>query len=107
MEIEVKDNDFSQKVLKSDLPCIVDLWAEWCFPCQFIAPILKEIAEEYEGKLNVCKLNFDDNPKTASEYEIMAIPTLLIFNNGKLVDKIVGLKNKEEIEKSVINLCGP
>lgn len=99
MEIEVQDNDFSQKVLKSDLPCIVDLWAEWCVPCQFIAPILNEIAKEYEGKLNVCKLNVDDNPKTAAEYEIMAIPTLLIFNKGRLVDKIVGLKNKEEIEK--------
>ena len=101
MEIEVKDTDFSQKVLKSDLPCLVDLWAEWCAPCHFIAPILKEIAKEYEGKLNVCKLNVDENPKTASEYEIMAIPTLLIFKNGKLVDKIVGLQDKKEIAKKV------
>jgi thioredoxin 1 len=101
MKIEVKDTDFSQKVLKSDLPCIVDFWAEWCTPCHFITPILKEIANEYEGKLNVCKLNVDDNPKTASEYEIMAIPTLLIFKNGKLVDKIIGLQDKKEITKKV------
>lgn len=100
MEIEVKDTDFKQKVLKSDLPCLVDLWAEWCAPCQFIAPILKEIAEEYEGKLNVCKLNVDHNPQTATEYGIMAIPTLLIFSKGKLVDKIIGLKDKKEIEET-------
>jgi len=101
MEIEVKDTDFSQKVLKSDLLCLVDLWAEWCAPCHFIAPILKEIAKEYKGKLNVCKLNVDENPKTSSEYEIMAIPTLLIFKNGSLVDKIVGLQDKKEIAKKV------
>ena len=79
----------------------MDLWAEWCAPCQFIAPILKEIAKEYKGKLKVCKLNIDDNPKTASEYEIMAIPTLLIFKNGKLVDRIIELKDKKEITKKV------
>jgi thioredoxin 1 len=101
MEIEVKDTDFSQKVLESDLPCLVDLWAEWCAPCHMIAPILKEIAKEYEGKLNVCKLNVDENPKTAFEYGIMAIPTLLIFKNGELVDKIIGLQDKKEIAKKV------
>ena len=101
MEIEVTDTDFSQKVLKSNLPCIVDLWAEWCAPCHLIAPILNEIANEYEGKLNVCKLNVDENPKTASEYEIMAIPTLMIFKNGELVDKIIGLQGKQEIAKKV------
>jgi thioredoxin 1 len=101
MEIEVTDSDFSQKVLKSDLPCIVDLWAEWCAPCHLIAPILKEIANEYEGKIYVCKLNVDENPKTAFEYEIMAIPTLMIFKNGELVDKIIGLQGKNEIAKKV------
>jgi len=101
MEIEVTDTDFSQKVLKSNLPCIVDLWAEWCAPCHLIAPILNEIANEYEGKINVCKLNVDENPKTASEYEIMAIPTLMIFKNGELVDKIIGLQGKQEIAKKV------
>lgn len=100
MEIEVKDTDFNQKVLKADVPCLVDFWAEWCVPCQFIAPVLEEIAEEYEGKLNVCKLNVDDNPGTAEQYEIMAIPTLLLFNHGELVEKIIGVKSKEEIEKT-------
>jgi thioredoxin 1 len=100
MKIEVKDTDFSQKVLKADVPCLVDFWAEWCAPCHFIAPVLEQIAEEYEGKLNVCKLNVDDNPGTAEQYEIMAIPTLLVFNHGELVEKIVGVKSKEEIEKT-------
>lgn len=100
MKIEVKDADFNQKVLKADVPCLVDFWAEWCAPCQFIAPVLEEIAEEYEDKLNVCKLNVDDSPGTAAQYGIMAIPTLLVFNNGELVDKIVGLKSKAEIEKT-------
>jgi thioredoxin 1 len=101
MKIEVKDTDFNQKVLNADVPCLVDFWAEWCAPCQFIAPVLEEIAEEYEGKLNVCKLNVDDNPGTAEQYEIMAIPTLLVFNRGELVEKIIGLKSKAEIEKTV------
>ncbi|MGD2092229.1 MAG: thioredoxin [Candidatus Aminicenantes bacterium] len=100
MKIEVKDTDFSQKVLKADVPCLVDFWAEWCAPCHFIAPVLEQIAEEYEGKLNVCKLNVDDNPGTAEQYAIMAIPTLLVFNQGELVEKIVGVKSKEEIEKT-------
>lgn len=101
MEIEVKDTDFSQKVLESDLPCLVDFWAEWCAPCHIIAPTLKEIANEYEGKLKVCKLNVDGNSKTASEYGVMAIPTLLIFKNGEVVDKIIGVKSKKEIEKKI------
>ena len=101
MEIEVKDNDFNQKVLKADVPCLVDFWGEGCPPCQFIAPVLEEIAEEYDGKLNVCKLNVYDNPKTAEQYEIMAIPTLMVFNHGELVEKIIGLKSKEEIEKTL------
>ena len=97
MEIEVNDNNFNQEVLESDLPCMVDFWAEWCGPCLMIAPILKEIAKEYEGKLKVCKLNVDVNPKTTSQYKIMHIPVLLIFKNGKLVDQIIGLKSKKEI----------
>lgn len=104
MKIEVNDTDFNQKVLKADVLCLVDFWAEWCAPCHFIAPVLEEIAEEYEGKLNVCKLNVDDNPITASQYEIMAIPTLLVFNNGELVDRIIGLTSKEEIEKTFESL---
>lgn len=100
MKIEVKDSDFNQKVLKADVPCLVDFWAEWCAPCHFIAPVLEEIAEEYEGKLNVCKLNVEDYPETAFQYEIMAIPTLLVFYKGELVNKIIGLTSKEEIEKT-------
>ena len=99
MEIEVRDTNFSEKVLESDLVCLVDFWAEWCAPCLLISPILKKIASEYEGKLKVCKINVDDNSKTASEYGIMAIPTLLVFKNGKVVDKVTGVKSKNEIEK--------
>lgn len=101
MEIEVMDANFKQEVLKSDLPCLVDFWAEWCAPCKMIAPIVKEIAEEYEGKLKVCKLNVDGNSETASKYEIMYIPMLLIFKKGKLVDKIMGFNSKTEVKTRI------
>ena len=101
MEIEVRDSNFNQEVLKSDLLCLVDFWADWCAPCQMIAPILKEIAKDYEGKLKVCKLNVDSNTRIASEYGISCIPMLLIFRNGQVVEEIIGLKSKKEIETKI------
>ena len=101
MEIKVNDKNFKEEVLESDLPVLVDFWAVWCGPCLMVAPAVEQIAKEYKGKLKVCKLNVDEAPKTASEYGIMSIPTLGIFKEGKMVDKVIGALPKSELEKAV------
>jgi len=101
MEIKVTDSNFKQEVLDSKLPILVDFWADWCIPCRMVAPTVEKIAKEYKGKLKVCKLNVDEAPKTASHYGIMSIPTLAIFKDGKVVDKIVGAIPKSELEVTV------
>jgi thioredoxin 1 len=98
MEININDANFKQEVLKESLPVLVDFWAVWCGPCLRLAPTIEQIAKEYRGKLKVCKLNVDDAPKTADRYEIMSIPTLAIFKNGKVMDKFVGGLPKIELE---------
>ena len=101
MEVIVTDKNFEEEILKSDLPVLVDFWAEWCAPCKMVAPAVEEIAEAYDGKIKVCKLNVDEGQATASEYGIMSIPTLAIFKNGEVVDKIVGAVPKEAIEEKI------
>lgn len=101
MEIRVNDENFKQEVLESDVPTLVDFWADWCMPCHMVAPVVEEIAREYQGKLKVCKLNVDEARNTASNYGIMSIPTLAIFKNGKVADKIVGALSKTELEKVI------
>ena len=102
-EMTLTDQTWDNEVLNSDLPVIVDFWAEWCAPCGMITPVVEQIGEEYEGKIKVGKLNVDGNPVTAGKYQIMAIPTLLFFNGGKLVDRVAGVVPKkilvEKIEK--------
>lgn len=98
MEISANDKNFKEEVLESELPCLVDFWAEWCPPCRIVAPAVEEIAREYEGKLKVCKINVDEAPGTASRYGIMSIPTLVIFKNGEVADKVVGILSKAELE---------
>ena len=88
--IEVTDATFEQEVLNASVPVLVDFWAIWCAPCRLIAPVVEELANEYEGKLKVAKLDVDHNPNTAVKYGIRSIPTLLIFKNGQVVDQIVG-----------------
>ena len=101
MGLEVNDTNFSQEVINSDLPVLVDFWAPWCMPCHIVAPVVEEIAKEYEGKLKVCKLNVDEAPQIASNYNIMSIPTLAIFKNGEMVDKIIGAAPKQMIESKI------
>lgn len=97
MEIKLNDGNFDEQVLKSELPVLVDFWAEWCSPCLMIAPVVEEIARDYDGKLKVCKLNVDDGHATAAHYGIMAIPSLLVFKRGEVVERVVGVVPKETL----------
>ena len=101
MEVKVNDANFEQEVLKSDIPVFVDFWAEWCGPCRMVASTVEEIAEEYQGRLKVCKVNVDEASNTATQYGVMSIPTLAIFKNGEVVDKAVGALAKSELENMI------
>ena len=102
-EMTLTDQTWNNEVLSSYLPEIVDFWAEWCAPCSMIATVVEQMSEEYEGKIKVGKLNVDENQVTAGKYQVMAIPTLLFFNGGNLVDRVAGVVPKkilvEKIEK--------
>jgi len=100
--IEVTDATFEETVLKADLPTCVDFWAVWCMPCKKIAPLVDEIAAEFQGSLQVAKLDVDNNTQTALQYNVMSIPTLLIFKNGEAVERIVGLKSKAELLSKIV-----
>ncbi|MEW5948169.1 MAG: thioredoxin [Thermodesulfobacteriota bacterium] len=99
--LEVSDSSFETDILKSDKPALVDFWAAWCGPCRAIAPVVKELAEEYADHLKVAKMNVDENPATPSKYGIRAIPTLLFFKEGKLADQITGAVSKNIIESGI------
>ena len=99
--IEVDDASFEKKVLESKIPVLVDFWAPWCRPCLMTAPVLEELAKEYADKITFTKLDVDQNAKVAAKYNIMAIPNLIIFKEGKPVSQIVGYKPKEELKRDL------
>ena len=98
--VTLTDGNFSQEVLKSSTPVVVDFWAEWCGPCKMIAPVLDELAGEYNGKVKIAKVNIDEHQQLAINYGINSIPTLLFFKNGQVADQVVGMKSKRDLKAS-------
>jgi thioredoxin 1 len=98
---DVTDAEWENRVLKSDVPVLVDFWAPWCGPCRMVAPIVEELAGEYEGKFRFYKMNTDDNIQTASRYGIRSIPTLMVFKGGQPVDQIIGFRPKSDLKKTL------
>ena len=98
--VTLTQENFAQEVLQSPTPVLVDFWAEWCGPCKMIAPILNELADEYQGRVKIGKVNIDDHQALATEYGIRAIPTLLLFDKGQVADQIVGARSKRDLKAS-------
>jgi len=99
--VEVSEKSFDQEVLKANSPVLVDFWAPWCGPCRRVAPIVEELAEEYDGVMDFTKLNTDENPSIASRYSVFSIPTLIVFKDGQPVEQIIGFKPKSELKKHI------
>jgi thioredoxin 1 len=105
MDLQFTDQNFDQLVLQAKEPVLVDFWAEWCGPCQMMGPIIEQLAEQMSGQpVKVGKVNVDLNPKTAEKFEIMTIPTLIIFKDGQVADKMVGLQNLENLKEKLEKL---
>ncbi len=98
---QVGDDEFEGKVLKAETPTLVDFWAEWCAPCRALSPLVDEMATKYKGKLQVMKMNVDEHPNTPGRYAVRAIPTLLLFKGGQVVDQVVGLVSRAKLDELI------
>ncbi|MGD1087916.1 MAG: thioredoxin [Verrucomicrobiota bacterium] len=99
--VTLTQENFTQQVLQSPAPVLVDFWAEWCGPCKMIAPLLDELADEYDGKIKIGKVNIDEHQGLAAEYGVRAIPTLLVFNKGQVAEQMIGAKSKRDLKASL------
>ena len=104
--VNLTEANFAQEVTQSPIPVLVDFWAEWCGPCKMIAPILDEIASEYDGKVKIGKVNIDEQQSLAAQHGIRAVPTLLIFKDGEVADQIIGLKSKRDLKANLDKVVG-
>ncbi len=103
-ELNINEQNFEQEVVNSDIPVLVDFWAPWCGPCKMLMPVVEELANEYDGKIKVGKVNTDENMSLSSKFQITSIPCLIIFKNGKPVNKMVGFRPKNDIKKEIENV---
>lgn len=99
--VTATESNFQDEVLRSTTPVLVDFWAEWCGPCKMLTPVLDELATEYDGKVKIAKVNIDDHQNLAAQYRVTAIPTLLVFKNGQVMEQMVGAKSKRDLKASL------
>lgn len=101
MAVQVTDSNFEAEILKSEIPALIDFWAPWCGPCRAMGPVIDELAAEYEGQVLIAKMNVDENPATPSKYGIRAIPTIILFKDGEVVEQITGAVSKSSIKDMI------
>jgi len=104
--VEVTEKEFADKVLRSDKPVLVDFWAEWCGPCRALGPVIQSLAEDFDGRVTVAKVDVDSNQSVAMQYGIRSIPTVMLFDNGQVVDTFIGVRPKADYETSITNALG-